>query len=54
MLKLFDTNAKKTSEPKNLENSDSEEENTFIATTSTPKRSKTTAQNNTPLVSRNT
>ena len=36
-----------------IENSDSEEKNTFIASTSSPIRSKATAENNTLLVRRN-
>ena len=51
MLKLLAPSVKNTSEPQVLENCDSEEENAFDAPTSTPIRSKTIAQNNTPLVS---
>ena len=41
-------------DPQNVENSDSEEENTFVAPTTTPIKSKTTAQIKTSQVSRNT
>ena len=44
---------KKTLEPQNIECSDSEGENTFIAPTSTPIKSEATAQKNTQLVGRN-
>ena len=50
-VKLLAPKTKKTSEPQFVENADSEE-NTSVALTSTPIRSKTTAPNNTPLVSR--
>ena len=44
---------KESSRDSERRNSDSEEENAFAVPTSTPIRSKMTAQNNTPLVNRN-
>ena len=52
-LKLIAPAAKKTLDFQHLEDLDSEAENAFVAATLTQIRSKTTLQNNTPLVSRN-
>ena len=53
-LKLVTSNAKNAPEMQNRKNSDFDEENALAMPTSTAIRSKTTALNNTPLVSRNT
>ena len=53
MLKLIAATVKKTSNMQNIESSDSEAENTFITTTSTRIKSKTSAQKSDPVASRN-
>ena len=54
MLKLTAPTVKKSTIPQNLEDSDSETENTHPASTSTPINSKATTSKNTPISSRNT
>ena len=53
-LRLIALTVKKSTNPQNLEDSDSEKENTHPASTSTPIKSKATTSKSTPISSRNT